>query len=137
VQLDGSYRSTREFAARADGGSVINVSSIFARLSTPNAPAYSAAKGGVNAMTRAAARELAPEFRVNAIAPGFTITPLNAHVYAEGTEKRERIDRRAPLGRVASPPEMVGAAVYLASDAASYTTGEVLTVDGGFSDSAL
>jgi len=137
VQLDGSYRSTQLFAETADGGSIINISSIFARLAVWNVPAYTAAKGGVNAMTRVAARELAPEFRVNAIAPGFTITPLNEHVYGEGTEKRRRIDRRAALGRVASPPEMVGAAVYLASDAATYTTGEVLTVDGGFSDSAL
>ena len=120
-----------------EGGSIINVSSLAARLALANAPAYSAAKGGVEAFTRASAKELGAEIRVNAIAPGFVITPQNAETYAEGTEKRRKIDERTPLGRVAECEEMVGAALFLASDAASYVTGEVLTVDGGFADSAL
>jgi len=138
VALDGVRRVTQTFApAMDDDGSIVTISSLAARLSMANLPAYSAAKGGVDAFTRAAARELAPEIRVNAIAPGFVITPQNADTYAEGTEKREQIDDRTPLGRVAEREEIVGAAIYLASDASAYVTGEVLTVDGGFADSAL
>lgn len=138
VALDGVRRVTQAFApAMDDGGSIVNISSLAASLSMPNLPAYSAAKGGVEAFTRASAKELAPAIRVNAIAPGFVITPQNADTYAEGTEKRERIDDRTPIGRVAEREEIVGAAVYLASDAASYVTGEVVTVDGGFADSAF
>jgi len=138
VALDGVMRVTQEMLPAMDeGGSVINISSLAARLAMANLPAYAAAKGGVEAFTRAAAKELAPEIRVNAIAPGFVLTPQNADVYAEGTEKREAIDERTPLGRVAEREEMVGPAVFLASDASSYVTGEVLTVDGGFANSAL
>lgn len=138
VALDGVRRVTQAMVPRMDdGGSIINISSLTARLAMADLPAYSAAKGGVEAFTRASAKELAPDVRVNAIAPGFVITPQNEETYAEGTEKRTRIDERTPLGRVAEREEIVGAAVYLASDAASFVTGEVLTVDGGFADSAL
>ncbi len=138
VALDGVRKVTQAMApAMGEGGSIINISSMAARLAMANLPAYSAAKGGVEAFTRASAKELAPEIRVNAIAPGFVITPQNAGTYAEGTDKRAEIDERTPLGRVADREEIVGAAVYLASDAASYVTGEVLTVDGGFGDSAF
>lgn len=138
VALDGVRRVTQVFApAMDDGGSIINISSLAARLSMANLPAYSAAKGGVEAFTRASAKELAPEVRVNAIAPGFFITPQNADTYAEGTEKREKIDDRTPMGRVGEREELIGAAIYLSSDASSFVTGEVLTVDGGFADSAF
>jgi NAD(P)-dependent dehydrogenase (short-subunit alcohol dehydrogenase family) len=138
VALDGVRAVTQAFAPAMDEeGSIVNISSLAARLSMANLPAYSAAKGGVEAFTRASAKELAPEIRVNAIAPGFVITPQNEDTYADGTEKRTRIDERTPLGRVAEREEIVGAAIYLASDASSYVTGEVVTVDGGFADSAL
>lgn len=137
VQLSGVYRAIQAFAAVMDTGSVVNISSLAARLSLADASAYSAAKGGVEALTRAAAKELAPAIRVNAIAPGFVITPQNEETYAPGTRKRERIEARTPMGRVARREEIAGAAIYLGSDAASYTTGEVLTVDGGFAESAL
>jgi NAD(P)-dependent dehydrogenase (short-subunit alcohol dehydrogenase family) len=132
VALDGVYRSTKAFAREMDAGAIVNVSSLTARIGFPETAAYTAAKGGVDALTRAAAAELGPAIRVNAVAPGFVLTPQNREVYAEGTDKRETIDARAAMGRVATREEMVGAVVYLASDAASYTTGEVLTVDGGF-----
>lgn len=138
VALDGVRRVTQVFAPAMDGGgAIVNISSLAARLSMANLPAYSAAKGGVEAFTRASAKELAPEIRVNAIAPGFFITPQNAETYAEGTDERERIDERTPLARVGEREELVGAAIYLSSDASSFVTGEVLTVDGGFADSAL
>ena len=137
VALDGVRRVTQRMLPAMDEGSIVNISSLAARLAMANVPAYAAAKGGVEAFTRASAKELAPDVRVNAIAPGFVITPQNADTYAEGTEKRERIDARTPMARVADREEIVGAAVYLASDAASYVTGDVLTVDGGFAPSAL
>ncbi len=138
VALNGVRRITQAMApAMDDGGSIVNISSLAARLSMADLPAYTAAKGGVEAFTRAAAKELAPDIRVNAIAPGFVITPQNEDTYAKGTEKRAAIDERTPLNRVADREELVGAAIYLASDASSYVTGEVLTVDGGFSDSAF
>ncbi len=137
VALDGVRRVTQTFAPAMEEGAIINISSLTARLAMADLPAYTAAKGGVEALTRASAKELAPEIRVNAIAPGFFITPQNADTYAEGTEKRRTIDERTPLGRVGDREELIGAAIYLASDASSFVTGEVLTVDGGFADSAL
>jgi NAD(P)-dependent dehydrogenase (short-subunit alcohol dehydrogenase family) len=138
VALDGVRKVTQAMVpGMDDGGSIVNISSLAARLAMANLPAYSAAKGGVEAFTRASAKELAPAVRANAIAPGFVITPQNAETYAKGTDKRAEIDERTPLGRVADREEIVGAAIYLASDAASYVTGEVLTVDGGFGDSAF
>lgn len=137
VALDGVRRVTQAMVPAMESGAIINISSLAARLAMANLPAYAAAKGGVEAFTRASAKELAPEIRVNAVAPGFVITPQNAETYAEGTEKRRTIDERTPLERVAEREEIVGAAVYLGSDAASYVTGEVLTIDGGFADSAL
>lgn len=138
IALAGVRRVTQAMEpALSDGGVIVNISSLAARLSMSNLPAYSAAKGGVEAFTRSSAKELAPDIRVNAIAPGFVITPQNSDTYAKGTEKRQQIDERTPLGRVADRDEIVGAAIYLASDAASYVTGEVVTVDGGFADSAF
>jgi NAD(P)-dependent dehydrogenase (short-subunit alcohol dehydrogenase family) len=140
VQLDGVYRAIQAFSdalAAGDGGAVVNISSLASTVAMEDLAAYSAAKGGVDSLTRVAARELAPEVRVNAVAPGYVITPQNADTYAEGTEKRQRIDERSALGRVAEREEIVGPTVFLASDAASYTTGEVVTVDGGFADGAF
>ena len=137
VQLDGVRRAIGAFAPAMTGGSIITISSMTAQTGMPELAAYTAAKGGVEALTRAAAKELGPETRVNAIAPGFFITPQNRDTYAEGTERREQIEERAAMNRVGETEELVGAAVYLASAAASYTTGEVLTVDGGFQHSAF
>jgi len=137
VRLDGIYRAIREFAPAIGEGSIVVITSITAELGLSRLPAYTAAKGGADALVRAATNELAPDIRVNALEPGFFITELNRETYAEGTERRRRIDRRAAMGRVGQTAELVGAAVYLGSDAASYTTGTALRVDGGFSDSAF
>jgi NAD(P)-dependent dehydrogenase (short-subunit alcohol dehydrogenase family) len=137
VLLTGPFRATQVFAPAIETGSVVHVSSIAADLARSELAPYCAAKAGLNAFTRCAAKELAPDVRVNALAPGFVITPLTEDTYATGTPARERIDERTPMGRVAEREEMVGAAVYLASDAAAYTTGAVMTVDGGFAESAL
>ncbi|MFC6941695.1 SDR family NAD(P)-dependent oxidoreductase [Salinirubellus sp. GCM10025818] len=137
VQLDGVYRAIQVFAERMDGGSVVNIASLASVLALPELSAYSAAKGGVDALTRAAAKDLAPEVRVNAIRPGFFITEQTEEAYAEGTERYREVTGRSMLPRFGDPAELAGAAIYLASDAASYTTGEVLTVDGGFRTSTF
>ena len=137
VQLNGVFRSCQLFGREMDGGSIVNISSMSADLARARLMPYCAAKAGVNALTRCASRELAPDVRVNAIAPGFVMTPMTDEEYGEGTDLRRGIDERTPLGRVARREEIVGCAVYLASDASSYTTGEVVFVDGGFTRNAL
>lgn len=137
VQLDGVYRAIQVFAERMESGSVVNVASLASVLALPELSAYSAAKGGVDALTRAAAKDLAPEIRVNAIRPGFFITEQTREAYAEGTDRHREVTGRSMIPRFGDPSELAGAAVYLASDAASYTTGEVLTVDGGFRTSTF
>ena len=137
VQLDGVYRAIQVFAERMGEGSVVNIASLASVLALPELSAYSAAKGGVDALTRAAAKDLAPGIRVNAIRPGFFITEQTKDAYAEGTERYREVTGRSMLPRFGDPAELAGAAIYLASDAASYTTGEVLTVDGGFRTSAF
>ncbi|SFT05530.1 SDR family NAD(P)-dependent oxidoreductase [Halostagnicola kamekurae] len=137
VFLTGVFRACQIFGRSMDHGSIINISSMSGRQIRENRPVYCAAKSGVNGLTRAAAVDLAPNIRVNAIAPGFVKTELSGERLADGSPVREIIDERTPLNRVADSDEIAGTAVYLASDAASFTTGEVLTVDGGYDRSAL
>ena len=124
VQLDGTYRAVQIFAERMDQGAIIPISSISNGLSVPNLVPYTAA-------------ELGPEIRVNAIRPGFVRTDQTGGTYDEGTDRHAEIVRRTTTGRLADPEEMVGAAIYLASDPASYTNGSVLTVDDGFTTGAF
>ena len=137
VQLDGVYRAIQVFAERMETGSIINIASMTSVLALPELGAYSAAKGGTEALTRAAAKDLAPGIRVNAIRPGYFITEQTKEAYAEGTERHRAVTGRSMIPRFGDPSELAGAAIYLASDAASYTTGEVLTVDGGFRTSTF
>ena len=137
VQLDGTYRAVQIFAERMDEGAIIPISSISNGLAIPNLVPYTTAKGGIDAFTRVAAKELGPEVRVNAIRPGFVRTDQTGGTYDEGTDRHAEIARRTTNGRLADPEEMVGAAIYLASDAASYTNGSVLTVDDGFTTDAF
>lgn len=131
LNLKAPFRLTSLIATRmADdrGGSVINVSSISAVRPDPHVVTYAAAKAGLNAMTVAMAQAFAPKVRVNAIVPGPFATDISKH-WTDQT--RELFTQRTALGRVGQPAEIAGAAVYLASDASSYTTGSLLTVDGG------
>lgn len=132
VHLKGAYRATQIFAREMDQGSIVHIASASAKTAIPNLAAYSVAKGGIDTLTRVAAEELGPEIRVNAIRPGFIHSEQTQGTYTEGEPRYETIRERTTGGRLGRPQEVVGAAVYLASDAASYTTGEILTVDDGF-----
>lgn len=137
VQLKGAYRATQVFAREMDEGAIVHVASASARTAIPNLAAYSTAKGGLDTFVRVAAEELGPDVRVNAIRPGFVVTEQTQGTYTEGEPRFEAIEARTTQGRLGRPEEMVGAAIYLASDAASYTTGECITIDGGFAAGAF
>ncbi|MWG33483.1 SDR family NAD(P)-dependent oxidoreductase [Halomarina oriensis] len=136
VDLTGVFRACQVFGRAMTEGSIVNISSMSAGQAREERPAYCAAKAGVEGLTRAAAADLGPEIRVNAVAPGFVKTEMAGPKLDDGSAFRETVDERTPMERVATPEEVAGSVVYLASDAASFTTGEVLTVDGGYDVSA-
>ena len=110
------------------GGVIINTSSMVSIYGQPAGVAYPTSKFAVNGMTKSLARELAADnIRVNAVAPGVTDTDMVANL---PEQMREGVKRTIPLGRIGTPDEVADAFVYLASDMASYVTGEILSVDG-------
>jgi gluconate 5-dehydrogenase len=114
-------------------GKIVNICSLASDIGRPNIGPYAASKGGLRMLTRALAVELAPHnVQVNGIAPGFFKTDMNAPLIADA-EFSAWVARRTPAGRWGEPPEIAGAAVFLASSAADYVTGAILFVDGGFS----
>lgn len=137
IDLTGVFRACQIFGQKINEGSIVNISSISADQAREERPSYCAAKSGVNGLTRAAAADLAPDIRVNAIAPGFVKTEMAGPKLDEGSDFRTHVDARTPMERVATPNEIAGAAVYLASDAASFTTGEIITIDGGYNNSSV
>lgn len=121
----------RAMSERKIRGAIVNMSSLNAELAIPNQVAYVASKGGVQQLTKASALGLAPHgIRVNAIGPGSIMTDLLKTVMAN-EEGRRRILSRTPLGRVGEPAEVASIAVFLASDMASYITGQTIFADGG------
>ena len=114
-----------------NGGSIINISSVVSRLAPPNTSVYSATKGAVDAITKSLASELgARKIRVNAINPGMVETE---GVQAAGlTDMRKQVEAQTPLGRIGQPQDIAGAAVFLASDDASWISGEIFYIAGGF-----
>ncbi|GGL47362.1 SDR family NAD(P)-dependent oxidoreductase [Caulobacter rhizosphaerae] len=129
VNFKGAFRLTALVGARmaaGAGGSIINVSSIGALKPSPWIAPYAGAKAALNAMSIALAQEFAPRVRVNVISPGGFLTDI-AGEWATEAEAR----RSTALNRWGDPDEIVGTALYLASDASSYTTGANIRVDGG------
>jgi NAD(P)-dependent dehydrogenase (short-subunit alcohol dehydrogenase family) len=135
--LDFATRSARYFAANEIAGSIVNLSSVTALRGAIAQGVYGTTKAGIISMTRTLAVELGPSnIRVNAIAPGLVETKLAAAIVQNPTFA-DPILARTPLRRFAQPDEIAGAALFLASDAASYVTGHVLVVDGGLIQSAF
>jgi NAD(P)-dependent dehydrogenase (short-subunit alcohol dehydrogenase family) len=131
VNLKGPFRLAAAIGTRmmnGDGGSIINVSSIAAVQPSPGELPYAAAKAGLNNLTVGLARALGPKVRVNCIMPGPFLTDISK---AWDQDAFARMARSIPLGRGGEPDEVIGAALYLASDASSYTTGAVIKIDGG------
>ncbi|MGH2820011.1 MAG: SDR family NAD(P)-dependent oxidoreductase, partial [Actinomycetota bacterium] len=135
LNLKGTFCLLREFgeAMAAQGsGSIIVFSSIRAAVVEPGQAVYAATKAGIVQMLRALAAELGPRgVRANAIAPGVVETPLTEPIKRD-PEWYDAYRRKSVLERWATPDELVGAVVYLASDASSYVTGSLLFVDGGW-----
>jgi NAD(P)-dependent dehydrogenase (short-subunit alcohol dehydrogenase family) len=118
-------------------GVIVNFSSIGASLGFPNNPAYQASKGGLLQLTRALATDWAKyNIRVNTICPGYTRTAMTERSFSDAHTRTARASRNM-LNRWARPEEMVGPVIFLASDAASYVTGNELYVDGGWANSGL
>lgn len=117
--------------ARTGGGSIVNIASVTAVLGSPGQSAYSATKGAIMSFTKSAAKELASQgVRVNAVAPGIVKTERFAELYeSDGAKIDQRIGRIA-LGRLGTPEDIANACAFLASDRASYISGQILGVDG-------
>lgn len=135
VNLTGTFLCCREFGEvmLAQGsGSIVNLSSLGGRVGLAKLVAYCASKGGVELMTKVLALDWASRgVRVNSIAPGYIATDLTA-VLQSREDMLAPVIESTPMGRIAAPREVVGAAVYLASEAASFVTGETICVDGGW-----
>ncbi|MDK1020980.1 MAG: SDR family oxidoreductase [Candidatus Hydrogenedentes bacterium] len=132
VNLRGPFRLSSLIGSRMtekDGGSIINVSSVAAVQPTGNVIPYAIAKAGLNTLTIGLAQAFGPKVRVNCIMPGPFLTDISKAWDMEAFKKRAKTS--IPLQRGGEPHEIVGAALYLASDASSYTTGAILKIDGG------
>lgn len=134
LNLDSVFHGTQlgaQAMLQSGGGSIIQIASVAGIQGVQALSFYSAAKGAVRLMTQSVAKELAQSnIRVNTIAPGWIDTPLNEWMTRDEATLREA-ERMVPMGRLGQPEEIVGAAIFLASEASSFVTGTTLVVDGG------
>ena len=135
VNLKGAFLVGQAVArgmAAQGSGAVVNMSSVNGVLTIPSIASYNVSKGGINQLTRVMALALADHgIRVNAVAPGTIATELAARAVLTSAAAREKILSRTPMKRLGEPDEIADVVAWLASDAASYVTGEIVTVDGG------
>jgi len=135
VNLKGAFLVGQAVAremAKTGGGAIVNMSSVNGVMAIPTIASYNASKGGINQLTRAMALALADRhIRVNAVAPGTIATELARQAVLGSAEAAARIMGRTPLRRLGEPDEVASVCAFLASDAASYMTGEIVAVDGG------
>jgi 3-oxoacyl-[acyl-carrier protein] reductase len=132
INLRGTFLFTRAAARpmlKGRSGRIINIASVSGLMGNPGQANYSASKAGVIGLTRTVARELAGRaITVNALAPGFIATDMTAKL---GEQILEQVKKEIPLGRLGDPQDIADAVVFLASDSASFITGQVLAIDGG------
>ncbi len=135
VNVKGSFLVGQAVAremVKTGGGSIVNMSSVNGALAIPTIASYNVSKGGINQLTRVMALALADKgVRVNAVAPGTIATELAAKAVLTSDEAKAKIMMRTPMKRLGEPTEIADTVAYLASDAASYITGEIVVVDGG------
>ena len=135
VNLKGAFlvgQAAARVMKEKGGGAIVHMSSVNAVMAIPEIASYNVSKGGLNQLTRAMALALADDgIRVNAVAPGTIATELASKAVLTSDEARNKILGRTPMKRLGNPSEVAHVVAFLASDAASYITGEVITVDGG------
>jgi NAD(P)-dependent dehydrogenase (short-subunit alcohol dehydrogenase family) len=125
-------REVAKHMVAADSGSILNISSMAAQYGIPQVIAYTAAKSGIEGMTKAMAVELSPlGIRVNCIAPGFIKTAMSSKALDNDPERKNKVLSRTPMGHLGLPEDVADAAFYLTSSQAKYITGVILPVDGG------
>jgi meso-butanediol dehydrogenase/(S,S)-butanediol dehydrogenase/diacetyl reductase len=132
VNLDGTFHCAQQAARRmvaADGGVILMTASTNGLVAHPGYADYNASKAGVIALARTMALELAPKVRVNAVCPGYVLTPMQRAEYTD--EMLAEVNAGIPLGRHASPEEIAALFAFLASDEGAYFTGAVISIDGG------
>ncbi|MBC7438219.1 MAG: SDR family oxidoreductase [Bdellovibrionales bacterium] len=135
VNIKGSFlvgQAVARVMAAQGSGSIVNMSSVNAVLAIPTIASYNVSKGGINQLTRVMALSLVDKgIRVNAVAPGTIATELAAKAVLTSDEAKARIMSRTPMKRLGQPSEIADVVAWLASDAASYVTGEIVVADGG------
>jgi len=135
VNLKGLYFLSQAVAKHMvprQKGKIINIGSLTTGITLDQISVYTATKGAVGQLTKSQALELGPyNIQANAISPGFVVTPLTEKIWSDKT-MRDWGEAKVPIGRLAQPEDMIGTAVFLASSASDYVTGQIIYVDGGF-----
>jgi meso-butanediol dehydrogenase/(S,S)-butanediol dehydrogenase/diacetyl reductase len=135
TNLRAVLRVTREIIPllARPGGRIVNIASIFGEVGFPKAPVYGVTKAGISLLTRQLAADLTPQgIRVNAVAPGVIETPGNTHFIHTDVPYRRHMNDMVPMGRIGQPHEIAGVVAFLCSEDASYVSGQVIVVDGGW-----